>query len=112
VNTTTITANLASVMEGLVAGIGPARSSIVASAGRADGLARQVGSPASATRLHAALFLAYGLGAFVGGVAELRWHLSAIYLPIALVLIVIVTAFVRFHDRAPQVQDGATAAKP
>jgi uncharacterized membrane protein YoaK (UPF0700 family) len=111
-NTTTITANLAGVMEGLVAGIGPARSSIVASAGRADVLSRQVGSPASATRLHAAIFLAYGLGAFVGGVAELRWLLSAIYLPIALVLIVIVTAFVRFHYRAPREREGEAVAKP
>jgi uncharacterized membrane protein YoaK (UPF0700 family) len=100
-NTTTITANLASVMEGLVAGIGPARLPIVASAGGEGGLSRQVGSPASAARLHASIFLAYGVGAIVGGVAELRWLMSAIYLPIALVLIVIVTAHVRFRDRAP-----------
>jgi uncharacterized membrane protein YoaK (UPF0700 family) len=100
-NTTTITANLASVMEGLVAGIGPARTSSVASASGGGSPSSHVASTASTARLHAAILLAYGLGAFVGGVAELRWHLSAIYLPIALVLIVIVTAYVRFHGRAP-----------
>jgi uncharacterized membrane protein YoaK (UPF0700 family) len=101
-NTTTITGNLASVMEGLVVGLGPARSSLVASAGRDDGPSKLMVSPASVARLQAAIFLSYGLGVFVGGVTELRWYLSAIYLPIALVLIVVVAAFIRFHDRAPQ----------
>ena len=78
-------------------GIAPARSSIVASARRADRRSTPGGSAATATRLHATIFLAYGLGVFGGGVTELRWLLSAIYLPITLVSIVIVTAFVCFH---------------
>jgi uncharacterized membrane protein YoaK (UPF0700 family) len=110
-NSTTITGNLASVMEGLMVGLGPARTSPVGSAGGGEGLSKRAASPTSATWLNAAIFLAYGLGAIVGGVAELRWLLSAIYLPIALVLLVIVTAYIRFPDRERRAPDSAPAEK-
>jgi uncharacterized membrane protein YoaK (UPF0700 family) len=87
VTTTYITGTWTALMSGLVRELPAERAGTEA-------------EPPPGTRLQAAVVGIYLLAAVVGGLAATRWHLTAFAVPAVVVAAVVMTAWLRFHERA------------
>lgn len=99
VATTFVTGTLTSLTRRLIDRLRSAVSPSVASDGHDTESPEQETPSAHDLAQPAAVWLVYGVGAVVGGLAELRWQSAATLLPAAVVAVVVVTAATRYRHR-------------
>ena len=98
VATTYITGTLTDLTEGAIARLRPAVYAAAYDGDRSD----QTRPSARGLLLPADVWLAYGAGAVIVGIMAVRWPSGVLSVPVAVLALVVATAFVRFRGRGTE----------